>query len=229
MASGAIVRSQPPARVSRSPLTRARILRAGVDLADADGIAGLSMRRLAQELGVEAMSLYHHVARKSDLLDGMLDIVYGEMARPAAEGEWRADMRAAATSAKDTLLRHEWACRLLMDRASPGRLRFEWMDSILGRLRAAGFSPNLTHHAYHAIDSHVVGFVLWVLPYVAATREQPDLAENAIRDFPIDGLPHLAEHIQQHLEDRPGDTSEFEFGLDLVLDGLERLRLEAAR
>ena len=229
MAAEAMERPGRRAPTPRSPLTRERILGAGVDLADAEGIAGLSMRRLAHELGVEAMSLYYHVARKSDLLDGMLDIVYGEMARPAADGNWRADMRAAAISAKDTLLRHEWACRLLMDRGTPGRLRFEWMDSILGRLRAAGFSPNLTHHAYHAIDSHVVGFVLWVLPYVAASREQPDLAENAMRDFPIGGLPHLVEHIQQHLDDRPGDTSEFEFGLDLLLDGLERLRLAASR
>src|SRR5687767_12423611 len=183
------------------------------------------MRRLAQGLGVEAMSLYHYFARKDDLLDGMLDAVFEEMELPATGPDWRADIRQSAIAAKEVLLQHAWATKLVGDgRLSPSPARLHWMNALLGRLRTAGFTPNLTHHAYHALDSHIVGFVLWVLPYLAIAREQPDLAADFLKDFPADELPYLAEHIQEHIEDRPGDTSEFEFGLDILLDGLDRLR-----
>jgi AcrR family transcriptional regulator len=171
------------------------------------------------------MSLYHHVASKGDLLDAMIDAVFAEMELPAADGDWRDAMRASAVSAHHVLLRHAWACRLLMTPTggpSPARLR--WMNAILGRLRSAGFSPEMTHHAYHALDSHIVGFTLWVLPYLALARERPDFAQEFMAQQPLDDLPHLSEHIGVHLADRPGDTSEFDFGLDLILDGLERLR-----
>ncbi len=211
-------------REARTPLSRERVLRTAIDLADAGGIESLSMRRLAQELGVEAMSLYHWFARKDDLLGGMLDAVYAEMERPGNGSDWRADIRRSATSTRDVLLRHAWACRLLMSPSHPTPARLQWMNSMLGRLRGAGFSPEMTHHAYHALDSHVVGFVLWVLPYIAMTKDRPNRPDEFMATVPLAELPHLAEHIQQHLDDRPGDTSEFEFGLDLVLDGLERLR-----
>ncbi len=183
------------------------------------------MRRLAQELGVEAMSLYYYFARKDALLDGMLDAVFGEMELPASGPDWRSDMRRSAISAKDVLLRHAWAATLIgKPSQSPSPAQLWWMNAILGRLREAGFSPNMTHHAYHALDSHIVGFVLWVLPYLAITRDRPDFAAQFLAPFPFAELPHLGEHIREHAEDRPADTSEFEFGLYLILDGLERLR-----
>ncbi len=208
----------------RPPLSLERVLAAGITLADRDGIEGLSMRRLAQELGVEAMSLYHYVARKTELLEGMLDSVFSEMELPTDEADWRSAMRVTALSAHHVLLRHPWACGLLMSPSSPSPARLRWMNSVLGRLRAAGFSPEMTHHAYHALDSHIVGFTLWVLPYLAIAKERPDVAERFLRETPLADLPHLAEHIEYHRSDRPGDTSEFDFGLDLLLDGLERLR-----
>jgi len=209
---------------ARAPLNRERILVAAVELADEAGIDKLSMRRLAQELGVEAMSLYYHVARKDDLLEGMLELVYGEMEPPTGHGDWRSDLRAAAISAHHALLRHPWACNLLGTPATPSPSRLRWMDAVLGRLRAAGFSAELTHHAYHALDSHIVGFTLWVLPYLAITRERPDFAQQVVHQLPLAELPHLAEHIEYHMADKPTDTSEFDFGLELLLDGLERLR-----
>jgi AcrR family transcriptional regulator len=201
-------------------------LAAAVALADEDGIDRLSMRRLAQELGVEAMSLYHYFRSKNELLEGMLDVVYAEFERPAADGEWRVAMRSAAISAHHTLLRHAWACGLLMNPTGPTRSRLEWMNAILGRLREAGFSAEQTHHAYHALDSHIVGFTLWVLPYVKIRRDEPEYLANPLAQLPVEGLPHLVEHIQYHMSTDGQDegTSEFDFGLDLLLDGLERLR-----
>jgi AcrR family transcriptional regulator len=211
-----------PAAETRVPLSRDRILGAAIALADEAGIESLSMRKLAQPLGVEAMSLYHHVANKHDLLGGMLDIVFSEMELPSDEGDWRSAMRRSAISAHHVLLSHPWACRLLTAPTGPSPARLRWMNSILGRLRGAGFSPEMTHHAYHALDSHIVGFTLWVLPYLAIANERPDFAQTFMEQTPLDELPHLAEHIGVHLSDRAGDTSEFDFGLDLVLDGLER-------
>lgn len=212
--------------VVRAPLSRERVLRAAIELADGSGIDRLSMRKLAQTLGVEAMSLYHYFGRKDALLSGMLDAVFSEMELPSREPDWRSDMRRCATSAKDVLLRHSWAAQLLGSTAIPSPARLVWMNAVLGRLRDAGFSPNMTHHAYHAIDSHIEGFVLWVLPYLQIDREQPEFAQQFLENFPYAALPHLAEHIKEHIEDRPGDTSEFEFGMELILDGLERLRVQ---
>jgi AcrR family transcriptional regulator len=208
----------------RTPLSRERVLGAAIELADASGIDSLSMRKLAQKLGVEAMSLYHWFARKEDLLTGMLDIVFSEMELPATGNDWRSDMRTCAISAKDVLLSHPWSAQLLGSPSNASPARFVWMNAVLGRLRGAGFSPNMTHHAYHALDSHIEGFVLWVLPYVQLENEQPDFAQQFLENFPWAELPHLAEHIKEHMEDRTGDTSEFEFGLDLLLDGLDKKR-----
>jgi AcrR family transcriptional regulator len=210
-----------PAEI-RVPLSRDRILAAAIALADEAGIESLSMRNLAQQLAVEAMSLYHHVANKGELLDSMVDTVFSEMELPIGEGDWRSAMRRSAISAHQVLLSHPWACRLLMSPTGPSPARLRWMNSILGRLRGAGFSPEMTHHAYHALDSHIVGFTLWVLPYRALARERPDFAEQFMAQASLDELPHLAEHIEVHLSDRAGETSEFDFGLDLILDGLER-------
>ncbi|MEX2546913.1 MAG: TetR/AcrR family transcriptional regulator C-terminal domain-containing protein [Chloroflexota bacterium] len=216
-----------PESEPRSPLSRERVLGAAIELADASGIDSLSMRKLAQKLGVEAMSLYHYFARKDELLDAMLDVVFSEMELPSTGPDWRSDMRTCAISAKDVLLRHSWAAQLLGSPTNSTPARFVWMNAVLGRLRGAGFSRNMTHHAYHALDSHIEGFVLWVLPYIAIERERPEFAEQFLENFPYAELPHLAEHIQEHVEDAAGDTSEFDFGLDLILDGLEKLRGDA--
>jgi AcrR family transcriptional regulator len=197
---------------------------AAIALADREGIAGLSMRRLAQELGVEAMSLYHYFGSKGELLGAMLAAVFTEMGAPAHTPDWRADMRVASIAAKDTLMRHTWAARLMGEPISPSRAQFAWMDGILGRLREAGFTPNMTHHAYHALDSHIVGFVLWLLPIIELGEQVPQLAQS-VRSLMGEGeLPYFAEHVEEHLNERPGEPSEFDFGLDLILDGLERRR-----
>jgi hypothetical protein len=155
----------------------------------------------------------------------MLDAVYTEMDLPDEEGDWRAAIRSCALSAHHTLLRHAWACSLIGLPINPSLAQLRWMNAILGRLRGAGFSAEMTHHAYHALDSHIVGFTLWVLPYIAISRDRPDFAEQVLSSLPLAELPHFAEHVAYHMAgDQPGDTSEFDFGLDLLLDGLERLR-----
>ncbi|HUP83560.1 MAG TPA: TetR/AcrR family transcriptional regulator C-terminal domain-containing protein [Candidatus Limnocylindria bacterium] len=209
----------------KQPLSRERVLSAAIDLADQEGIEGLSMRRLAQALEVEAMSLYHWFPNKDALLAAMIDTVFAEMERPALGGDWRPALRAAAIHAYRTLLGHPWAAKLIGRAFEPGLGQVGWMDAILGRLRSGGLSPELTHHAYHAIDSHIVGFTLWVLPYIELTRERPDFAEQVISKLPMADLPHFAEHVDYHLAEEEGGPSEFDFGLDLLLDGLERQRL----
>ena len=199
-------------------------MHAAVGLADADGIESLSMRRLAQQLGVEAMSLYHWFASKAVLLGEMLDAVFAEMELPPTEGDWRAALRTCAISAHQVLLRHPWACNLIGTPTGPSPAQLSWMDGILGRLRSAGFSPEMTHHGYHALDSHIVGFTLWLLPYLALASDMPDLADQLLAGNALADLPHLVEHIGVHMAPGgPDDINEFEFGLDLILDGLERM------
>jgi AcrR family transcriptional regulator len=211
-------------RQPREPLTRDGILRAAIDLADASGIGALSMRRLAQELGVEAMSLYHHVRNKDDLLDGIVELVTAEFALPSPGGDWKAEIRRTAISAYDTLLEHPWAAALSLSvkTVSPARLRY--MDAILGTFREAGFSAGMTDHAYHALESHIMGFTLWEVGMNLGTAEDlRSLAGEFLKTFPADDYPHMAEHIEQHMRPRAaGDPNEFEFGLRLILDGLER-------
>ena len=208
----------PP--VPRQPLTRERVLAAAVDLADREGIAALSMRRLAQTLGVEAMTLYYHVKNKEALLDGIMDLVVQgyEPADPMAP--WKTAVRATAISAYDALMRHPWAAELSF-KTGVSQARLRWMDALLGTLRAAGFSPAMTHHAYHALDSHIVGFTLWVVGMPIDDETLPDAAATFLSTLPLGGLPHLVEHVEQHIHPTD-DIREFEFGLDLLLDSLER-------
>ncbi len=144
----------------RAPLNRDRVLRAAVTLADAGGMAALTMRRLGESLGVEAMSLYNHVASKSDLLDGMIDIVFGEIDLPSGDGDWRAAMRRRAISARQVLRRHPWAIGLMESRTSPGPATLQHHDAVLGCLRQGGFPVELTAHAYSLLDSYIYGFAL---------------------------------------------------------------------
>ena len=207
----------------RVPLSRERVLDSAIRVADQGGIESLTMRKLAQALGVEAMSLYNHVANKNDILDGIVDLVVGEIELPSA-GDWKAAIRTYAISAHEALLRHPWVCGLMMSPATIRPARLRHMDWLLARLRAAGFSAETTYHAYHALDSHILGFTLWEVGH-SAGAEDPDFGANFLSELPAGEYPHFFEHIEQHLaESGPGDEGEFEFGLDLILEGLERIR-----
>jgi AcrR family transcriptional regulator len=209
----------------RAPLTRERVLAAAVDLADRDGIASLSMRKLAQELGVEAMSLYHHVANKDAILDGLIDLVFGEIDLPVGEADWKAAMRRRAISAREVLRRHPWATGLMESRSTPGPATLRHHDAVLGILRTAGFPLELAAHAYSLLDSYIYGFALQEtsLPF-NTPEETAEVAQAMMAEFPADAYPHLTEIAVEHVL-QPGYSyaSEYLFGLDLILDGLERL------
>lgn len=209
----------------RAPLSRERLLRAAINLADDSGIESLTMRKLAQVLGIEAMSLYYYVASKADLLDGMVELVVSEMELPSDGADWKAAMRNSTISAYKTLLRHRWAARLMMSSIRVSPARSQWMEGILRCLREGGFSANLTHHAYHALESHIMGFTLWVTSFPIKPEEFANVGATFLREFPVNEYPYLAEHIKQHVNpSEHEEKSEFEFGLDLILDGLERKR-----
>jgi AcrR family transcriptional regulator len=213
-------KASPPARI---PLTRDRVLEAALELADHDGIEGLSMRRLAQALGVEAMSLYHHVANKDDILGGVVDLILRDIELPAPEGDWKPAIRAFAISAHQVLRRHPWACNLLMSgpRVLPSRLTM--IDAVLGRLADAGLSGDTTDLAYHALDAHILGFTLWEAGYTVGLQDMPSDFATVVRELGLDRYPHLLEHAAYHLQPPSGSRrSAFEFGLDLILDGLDQ-------
>jgi AcrR family transcriptional regulator len=214
----------------REPLSRERVLRAAMDLADREGIAALSMRNLARELSVEAMSLYYYVERKEDLLAGIGDMVMREIELPGGRSaDWRGAVRRMAVSYHDALKRHPWihAIGAAPARVGPGQLGY--MEWLLRRLREAGFSPRMTHHAYHILDSHVVGSSLWEAGIAAAIPKGaiPDLAKTVLERVPFAEYPYFHEHAQQHIgKVTKGDKHPFELGLDLILDGLDRMRDE---
>lgn len=213
-----------PSTEARVPLSRERVLRAAIGLADETGIETLSMRKLGQELGVEAMSLYNHVANKDDILTGMVDIVVGEIALPVAGTNWKTAIRRTATSAYKVLLGHPWAANLVLSGPGLSYARLRYMDGILGSLRKSGFSAEMTDHAYHALDSHIMGFTLWQVG-ISAGLANISSVEDFLRELDRDAYPHLAEHAQQHMKVRdPEDEGEFAFGLDLIMDGLEHYR-----
>ena len=209
----------------RVPLTRDRVLRAAVELADTIGIDALSMRKLGEAVGVEAMSLYHHVANKDDLLDGMIDVVFGEIALPDDADGWRVAMRRRAISVRGALSRHRWAIGLMESRRTPGAVNLRHHDAVLGCLRRGGLSVQLAGHAYSVLDSYVYGFALQERALPFDTPEQTaELAQAMLAQFPVDDFPHLAEFMTEQILPSAYDygSREFEFGLDLVLDGLER-------
>ena len=217
------IETEPTPRI---PLSKNRVLQAAVALADEEGIEALSMRKLAEELGVKAMSLYNHVANKDDLLDGIVDAAYLEIVVPGPDVPWKIQIRELAVSAHETLLRHPWASGLQVRRApGPGRLRYS--DALLGFFRDSGFSKELTYHAYHIIESYIIGFTVQVLGYRNVDMEQfEDVAATFMRGEFLEEYPHFSEHVRQHMEPDPGqdDVNAYELGLDVLLDGLERLR-----
>jgi AcrR family transcriptional regulator len=217
-----------PARPrKRAPLSRERVLAAALTLADAEGIDSLSMRRLGEALGVEAMSLYKHVANKDAILDALVDAVFAEIDLPPAVTAWRSGVRAWAMSKRVILLRHPWALALLESRTSPGAATLRQHDAVIGAFRAGGFTVADTGHAFACVDSYLYGFVLTELNLPFKTGEEAEKVATAIlRDMPRGAFPHLTEFAVQHVL-KPGYSyaGEFEFGLDLILDGLERRRV----
>jgi AcrR family transcriptional regulator len=211
---------------TRETLTRDRVLHAAVELADAGGLETVSMRRLGEAVGVEAMSLYNHVANKEDLLDGMVDIVFGEIELPAPEDGWRVSMLRRATSMRRVLSRHRWAIGLMESRSTPGPATLRHHDAVIACLRQGGFSLALTAHAFSALDSYIYGFALSekALPF-DTPDETAELAQSIMDRFADGEYPHLAEMASGHIM-KPGydHGDEFEYGLKLILDGLQRAR-----
>ena len=207
----------------REPLTRERALAAAIALADAEGLGALTMRRLAQELGIEAMSLYHHVANKDDILDGMVDMVFGEIELPAARTDWKTAMGDRARSARAALMRHRWAIGLMESRSSPGPATLRHHDAVLGSCRAAGFSVAMSAHAFSLIDSYLYGFVLQEanLPFDDSSDLEA-VVGSMMLPFSADDYPHLVELTTEHIL-KPGYSygDEFEYGLGRILDSLE--------
>jgi AcrR family transcriptional regulator len=217
-------------RAQRIPLNRERVLHAAVALADESGSESLSMRKLGDAVGVEAMSLYHHVANKDDLLDGMIDVVFGEIELPSDGGDWMGAMRQRALSARQVLARHGWAIRFMESRTSPGPATLRHHDAVLGCLRNAGFSVRLAAHAFSVLDSYIYGFALQERSLPFDTPQQTaELAQEMLARFPVNEYPHLAELTTEHVL-QPGYDygDEFAFGLDLILEGLERASSSAA-
>jgi AcrR family transcriptional regulator len=213
----------------RPPLTRGRVLETAVARADQGGLEALTMRKLGQELGVEAMALYHHFANKDDLVDGMVDLVFNEIDLPGAGADWRSSMRQRAVSVHDALLRHRWAIGLMESRRTPGPANLRHHDAVIGSLRAGGFEIEMAAHAYSLLDSYIYGFALTKmnLPF-RASEEVGEVAQTMLEPYPLDEYPHLMEILTDHVM-KPGYDygDEFEYGLDLILDGLEKARATA--
>ncbi|WP_331767654.1 TetR/AcrR family transcriptional regulator [Embleya sp. NBC_00896] len=206
----------------RTPLSRERVIRTAVAVADEKGSAALTMRAIAEPLGVEAMSLYHHVAGREDVLDGMVDAVFGEIDLPPRDTDWKSAMRHRATSARAVLRRHPWAVPLLDSRTRPGPATLRHHDAVIGALRAGGFSVPMAAHAVSLIDSYLYGFVIQELslPF-SGSAELDEVAGAILREMPADTYPHLTELVTRHaLEPGYDYADEFTFGLTLILDAL---------
>jgi len=220
----------PRARKSPRPrpgLSRERVLRVAIELADERGLGELTMRKLAKQLGVEAMSLYNHVANKDDLLDGMIDIVFGEIEPPAPDGDWKAELRKRAVSTREALMRHRWAVGEMEGRADHGPSNLKVHDAVLGCLRGAGFSVEMSVHAMSVQDAYIYGFALQqtdMTPetaedFAAVAQEQMVQYADALAEY-----PHLVEVVGGYVAKAGYDyDAEFLFGLDVILDGLDRL------
>jgi AcrR family transcriptional regulator len=208
----------------RVPLSRERVLRGALAVADAGGIGSLTIRSLAHELGVKPMSVYHYVANKDDIIDGIVDIVFSEIELPSPGGDLRTEMVRRATSARRVMRCHPWSIPLLQSRTSPGAATLRHHNAVIGTLRGAGFSVEMTAHAFALIDSYVFGFALSeaALP-INGPETVPEVAEQMMQQFNAADYPHLVEFSIEHIL-KPGYDFglEFEFGLSVILDGLTR-------
>ena len=208
----------------RSRLSRERVLRAAIAHADAGGLEAITMRRLAEELGVAPMALYRHVANRDGLIDGMVDVVFGEIDLPSSGDDWKAAMRQRGISVRDVLSRHRWAIGLMESRANPGPANLRHHDAVIGSLRSGGFDMASVAHAYSVLDSYIYGFALskMNLPFESGD-DVAEIAQTMLEPFPVDEYPNLVAFITEHAM-KPGYDygDEFEYGLDAILDGLER-------
>lgn len=210
----------------RARLSRERVLEAAIALADAAGIESLTMRKLGEDLGVEAMSLYRYVANKAALLDAMIDVVFDEISLPGGKTDWRTAMHTRAVSVRTVLSRHRWAVGLMESRSTPGPANLRHHDAVLGILRNAGFTVAMAAHAYSALDSYIYGFAMQEPSLPFQSEEETEQAVQSIMgQFASGEYPYLTEIAVEHVL-QPGYDygNEFEFGLDLILDGLERAR-----
>jgi AcrR family transcriptional regulator len=211
----------------RAPLTKERVLQAAVELADRDGIEALSMRKLGQELSVDAMALYRHVRNKDDILDGIVDAVIAEIDVPVSDGDWKSALRAQSVAARQVMLRHPWAPRAIVDRTTTSPIMLAYIESVLAKLADGGFSVEMAHHALHVLGSRILGFTQD--PFEDSTDPAPSPEESAaFARAMADRFPRIADLA---MSVRHGgalgpcdDDVEFEFSLDLILDGLERRR-----
>ena len=206
----------------REPLSRERVLRTALALADEIGIEALSMRRLGEELGVEAMSLYRHAENKDDILDGIVDLVAGEIELPVIGGDWKAAMRRRAISAHEVMMRHRWATMLVVSRMNIGPAMLRYIDATIGCLREAGFSYEMADHAWNALDSHVYGFTLQKLNFPLKPEEYVHAAKAFLHLIPSETHPYMHGLSVDIIEGRHDGLHDLEFGLDLILDGLEK-------
>ena len=208
----------------RVPLSRERVLSGALAVADAEGVDSLTMRLLAEHLGVKPMALYHHVANKNEIIDGIVDLVFSEIELPSISGEWRPEMKRRACSARHVLRRHPWSIALLQSRTHPGPATLRHHNAVIGALRGAGFSVAMTAHAYALLDSFIYGFALSEasLP-INGPETVAEVAESMMLQYLAKDYPHLSEFSTEHIL-KPGYDfgQEFEFGLELVLDGLAR-------
>jgi AcrR family transcriptional regulator len=213
---------------TRSQLNRDLVLRTAVEYADRHGLEALSMRKLADELGAGAMSLYHYVPNKTDLIDGMVDLVFAEIELPALDVDWRTAMRRRAVSTRDALNRHRWAVGHMEGRSTHGPANLRLHDAVLGCLRAAGFSVEMTVHAYSVQDAYIYGFALQETDMTPETPEDfAAVAAQQMEDYAamLAEFPNLVEVVGGYVAKSGYDyATEFLFGLDLILDGLEQIR-----
>ena len=219
-------RSSPKTAPRRERLSRDRVLAAAMAIADDRGLDALTMRGLARTLGIEAMSLYHYAASRDEIVDAIVTLVVEQFELPDPTLDWKAAIRASEISAHRVLRRHPWACHPLMSARGVRPPRLRHIDALLGRLTEAGLAPGLADLTYHALDSHLLGSTLWEAGYASGLSHlSPTDQQDFVRQLHLDAYPNLLAHVAFHDAPRAtGSPGEFEFGLDLILDGAERLR-----
>jgi AcrR family transcriptional regulator len=208
----------------RLPLTRERVLETALQLADQGGIEALSMRKLGQALGVEAMAVYYHLANKDEVLDGIVDLVFAQINLPIEGAPWKSEMRRRGISLYEVLQRHRWAIGMMEARVQAGPANLRHHDAVIGNLQAAGFSSAMVAHAYSVLDGYIYGFALTKMSLPFETPEDvEEVTQRMMETYPSTEYPHLARFVNEHIM-RPdyAFTEEFEYGLDLILDALER-------
>ncbi|KAA9006010.1 TetR/AcrR family transcriptional regulator C-terminal domain-containing protein [Histidinibacterium aquaticum] len=208
--------------MSRRNLTKGKVLQAGVDFADREGLEKLSMRKLGETLGVEAMSLYNHVKNKAELLAGMTDLVVGEIARPDPAGPWRDEMRKRAQSAHEVLMRHRWAAQLILTTAEPGPNQLAYVEATLASLIGAGFTYPQADHVWNALDAYIYGFTIQRQTFPFEPESYAEAAAENLDMIPADVFPHLRGMAEKVAAREHDGIQTLDYGLEMLLDGFER-------